>query len=188
MSAAPNPPPPAAAPPPLRVFVGPPGVPTTGVANQLSNARSAAIRADAAGNSAAAASAAAAYRQGVARAASGNVAGALGSAASAQAAASSAIGPVAPALAPVYPPPLGPVATPAAGIPLVANDASLPADLYVARREIDLAQSVSPGRVASAKAHYRAALDAYVSGSTTRYHREARAAFDAAADAFTSAK
>jgi hypothetical protein len=75
-----------------------------------------------------------------------------------------------------------------AGIPIVENGVPLEPDLVVARQEIDLAGQLSRRNLDDAKAHYRAALDAYVSGNAARAHSEARAAFDAAADALSTVK
>jgi len=167
---------------PLRVYAGPPGVPVNGAGLALAQAREAVLRA--ANDPAAAACANAAYTQAAARLAAGETGAALASAAAARAFAAIPSQPFVPLIG-VQPEAatagpgaaLAPAATPLAG------DTALPADLYVARREIDVAERIAPKRVARAKALYRAALDAYLSGAAERYRRAARAAFDAAADA-----
>jgi hypothetical protein len=139
-------------------------------------------------NPAAAAQAKFAYAQALQRARMGDVAGALAAAHTAQATAQSPAGapqanlPATPAPAPL------PVAAAPAGVPIVENGVPLAPDLVVAKQEIDLAAEISRRNLDGAKAHYRAALDAYVSGNAGRARTEARAAFDAAADAISTVK
>ena len=130
----------------------------------------------------------------------GDVSGALAAAHIAQATAMAGAGSVAlPGPATPYPAPL-PVA-PArpgtnaagvfpstAGVPIIENGVPLSPNLVVAKQEIDLAGQISRSNLDGAKAHYRAALDAYVSGNAERARTEARAAFDAAADAISTVK
>lgn len=81
------------------------------------------------------------------------------------------------------------VTPPAAALPIVDSAALLPADLLVARNEIELAERVRPGAsLDEAKRRYRSALDAYLSGNAAKAATEARASFDAAAEVFSQAK
>ncbi len=177
--------------------LAPPPLPTTPLGRGLTGAYGAIVRAGSA-NPAAAAAANFAYVQALQRARMGDVSGALAAAHTAQA---MAMTPAAspPLAATPYPGPL-PVA-PArpgqnaagvfpstAGVPIVENGVPLSPSLVVARQEIDLAGQISRGNLDGAKAHYRAALDAYVSGNAQRAQTEARAAFDAAADAISTVK
>lgn len=176
-----------------------PPLPTSPLGRSLSGAYGAIVRAGTA-NPSAAAAANFAYVQALQRARMGDVSGALAAAHIAQATA------LAPAVSPQqllpatpYPAPL-PVA-PArpgqnaagvfpstAGVPIVEAGVPLSPNLVVAKQEIELAGQISRANLDGAKAHYRAALDAYVSGNAERARSEARAAFDAAADAISTVK
>ena len=172
---------------------------TTPLGRSLSGAYGAIVRAGTA-NPSAAAAANFAYVQALQRARMGDVSGALAAAHIAQATAMApAARPEQFAPATPYPAPL-PVA-PArpgqnaagvfpttAGVPIVESGVPLSPDLVVAKQEIDLAGQISRRNLDGAKAHYRAALDAYVSGNAERARTEARAALDAAADAISTVK
>jgi hypothetical protein len=177
----------------------PPPLPTTPLGRSLSGAYGAIVRANAA-NPAGAQAANFAYVQALQRARMGDVSGAL---AAAHIAAATAMSPgIAPQLlAPANPAPgplpvaparpgenSGGVFPSTAGVPIVENGVALEPDLVVARQEIDLAGQLSRRNLDGAKAHYRAALDAYVSGNAARARSEARAAFEAAADALSTVK
>lgn len=150
-------------------------------------------------NPAAAQQAAFAYAQALQRARAGDVSGALAASAHAQATALEAGRGVLPLPAvPLGPAPLGVPTTgvpqtgvtpPTAGVPIVDDaGAVLSPELLAARNEIALAAELTRRPLDAAKAHYRRALDAYQSGNAARARHEARAAFDAAADALSTVK
>ncbi|MBD5605573.1 MAG: hypothetical protein IAI48_10865 [Candidatus Eremiobacteraeota bacterium] len=160
----------------------PPAVPAGPVAAALTNAYRATIGA-APGPSALAANVA--YLRAVQAASRGDRSGALAAAAEAQARALS----VAPLPAAVALPSSGEAfaAPPTQGIPIVSAGlgAAGDPDLGRASNQIAIAEQSAGGRIAldRAKAHYRAALDAYVDGNAAKTKREADAAFDLATDA-----
>ncbi len=177
----------------------PPPIPATPLGRSLSGAYGAIVRAGTA-NPAAAQQAQFSYVQALQRARMGDVSGALAAAHTAEATAMTpAVSPQMLLPATPVPGPL-PVAPPrpgqnqagvfpsTAGVPIVENGVPLAPDLVAAQQEIGLAGQISRGSLDAAKAHYRAALDAYVSGNAARSHAEARAAFDAAADAISTVK
>lgn len=145
-------------------------------------------------NPAAAQQAAFAYAQALQRARAGDVSGALAASAHAQATALEAGRGVLPLPAvPLGPAPLGVpptgVTPPTAGVPIVDDaGAVLSPELLAARNEIALASELTRRPLDAAKAHYRRALDAYQSGNAARARHEARAAFDAAADALSTVR
>ncbi|MBC5800985.1 MAG: hypothetical protein GIW94_13600 [Candidatus Eremiobacteraeota bacterium] len=137
-----------------------------------------------------------AYAQALQRARAGDVSGALAASAHAQATALEAgrgaslpTVPLPPAEPPTtVVPPTG-VTPPTAGVPIVDDaGAVLSPELLAARNEIELASELTHRSLDTAKAHYRRALDAYQSGNAVRARHEARAAFDAAADALSTVK
>ncbi len=160
-------------------------------------------------NPAAAQQAAFAYAQALQRARAGDVSGALAASAHAQATALEAgrgLLPL-PAVPLAQPPPGVPttgvptsgvpptgvmptgVTPPTAGVPIVDDaGAVLSPELLAARTEIALASELTRRPLDAAKAHYRRALDAYQSGNAARARHEARAAFDAAADALSTVR
>ena len=184
--------------PAVRPLVPPP-LPTTPLGRSLTGAYGAIVSAGSR-NPAAAAQANFAYVQALQRARMGDVSGALAAAHIAQATAQSPavapqlLLPATPAPAPVPVAPARPgqnaggVFPSTGGVPIVENGAPLSPDLVVAEQEIDLAGRLSRRNLDGAKAHYRAALDAYISGNAVRARTEARAAFDAAADALSTVK
>jgi len=148
-------------------------------------------------NPAAAQQAAFAYAQALQRARTGDVSGALAASAHAQATALEAgrgvppppAVPLGPAQSPttVVPPPG--VTPSTSGVPIVEDGgAILSPELLAARNEIALASELTHRSLDAAKAHYRRALDAYQSGNAVYARHEARAAFDAAADALSTVK
>jgi hypothetical protein len=127
------------------------------------------------------------YAQARERALRGDVSGALASAAAAQATAGVPARAAIAALQSTTE--AASVTPPAAALPIVDSAALLPADLLVARNEIELAEKVRPGAsLVEAKRRYRSALDAYLSGNAAKSASEARASFDAAAEVFSQAK
>ena len=176
-----------------------PPLATTPLNRSLAGAYGAIVRAGTT-NPAAAAQANFAYVQALQRARRGDVAGALAAAHIAQATAQApSVSPQLLQAATPYPAPApvaparpgqstGGVFPSAAGVPIIENGVPLSPDLVAARQEIDLASQISRRSLDGAKAHYRAALDAYVSGNAERAHSEARAALDAAADALSTVK
>lgn len=138
-----------------------------------------------------------AYAQALQRARSGDVSGALAAAAQAQAEAISGAAarslPAGTAAKMGQPgttlvPPSG-VMPPTSGIPIVDNaGAGLSPELRAARNEILLASQLTRRPLTSAKADYRAALGAYHSGNRARSRRQAKAAFNAAAEALSPNK
>ncbi len=183
-------------PPPL---LPAPPLATSPLGRGLSGAYGAIVRAGTA-NPAAAQQANFAYVQALQHARMGDVSGALAAAHTAQALAGSpAREPqlLLPALPPAAPIPVAParpgesaggVFPSTGGVPIIENGVPLAPDLVVARQEIELAGSISRRPLDAAKTHYRAALDAYVSGNAARAHAEARAAFDAAANVISTVK
>ena len=153
---------------------------------------------------AAAQQAAFAYAQALQRARAGDVSGALAASAHAQATALEAgrgvlplpavpLRPAPPGVPTTGVPQTGVTATgvtpPTAGVPIVDDaGAVLSPELLAARNEIALASELTRRPLDAAKAHYRRALDAYQSGNAARARHEARAAFDAAADALSTVK
>lgn len=162
-----------------------PPFPAGPVSQSLNGAYRAILRADAG----AAQRASFLYAQARERAQRGDVAGALASAAAAQAAAGSPSS--RPGIAPLQAGTLGgnAVTPPTTDVPIVDSAALLPADLLVARNEIELTERVRPGAsLDEAKRRYRNALDAYLSGNAAKAAAEARASFDSAAGVFSKAK
>jgi hypothetical protein len=128
------------------------------------------------------------YAQARERARRGDVAGALASSAAAQAAAGS---PASRAVVPLTPSEAlpAPGLPPTLSVPLADSAAALPADLLVARNEIELAERLhAPGSLDEAKRRYRSALDAYLSGNAAKEATEARASFDLSAEVLSKAK
>lgn len=186
---------PPAAPPPRPLPAAPP-LPTSPLGRSLSNAYQAIVRTGVS-NPAAAQQAEFAYAQALQRARAGDVSGALAASAHAEAAALEAgrgafslpSVPLAPPQPPTtVVPPTG-VTPPTAGVPITGDaGAVLSPELLAARNEIELASELTHRSLDTPKAHYRRALDAYQSGNAARARREARAAFDAAADALSTVK
>ena len=171
--------------PPLPVLPGPP-LPTGALGRSLAGAYGAIVRAGAT-DPAAAQRAEFLYAEARQRALRGDVSGALASANAAQAAALSQ--------RPALLAPAEPNVLPAGSVPREppilsgGGAAALPPDLLVARNEIALADRLhAGGSLDAAKRRYRRALDAYLSGNAASSHREARAAFDLAADVLSRLK
>lgn len=182
---------------------GPPGIPGGPLARSLYNANQAIVRANAAGlqNASGALQAQYYFLQAQLKAAAGDMAGALAAAALAQSAAnSSGAGntTLRPALSTIPQLPAGafpgpsdyaPTDTVPNARPIPLADDLLPADLLVARNEIELAENMHAGAdLAKAKLRYRSALNAYLSGNAARARADARASFDAAADIISRTK
>lgn len=107
------------------------------------------------------------------QAAAGDVSGALASSSLARAAALSAGSP--PSLEPARP--ISTLSSPFALVPLVGSGVVLPSDLLDARAAIERAAATRhDSGLALAKATYRYALDAYLSGDIARARRNARIA------------
>ncbi|MDQ2858375.1 MAG: hypothetical protein M3R53_06950 [Candidatus Eremiobacteraeota bacterium] len=176
----------AAAPLPVLPVLPAPPLPTGPLGRSLSGAYGAIVRAGAT-DPAAAQRAEFLYADARQRALRGDTSGALASANAAQAAALSR--------QPVFVTPAETNVLAAGTVPrespALAGGASaaLPADLLVARNEIELGDRLHAGSsLESAKRRYRRALDAYLSGDAANAHREARAAFDLAADVLSRLK
>lgn len=131
------------------------------------------------------------YAQARERAARGDASGALAAAASAQALAGARSAAPLPTLAPQIQPGgaagalVPPSLAASAGLP---ETGLLPAGLLAARNEIELAERIGHAPLTEAKAHYRSALDAYLSGNAARSRVEAKASFDLAAEVISKAK
>ena len=177
---------------PLPVLA-PPALPTTPVGRSLAGAYGAIVTAGAR-DPFAAQEASFAYTRALQQARVGNVAGALAAANEARAEALSGAAPgLVPPIAPIVPQPFAgdgasPNVPPALGVPLVAGGVPLSPDLENARDEIGLASREHGRNLTVARAHYRRALDAYVSGDAATSRVEARAAFDAAASGVPAPK
>jgi len=167
---------------------GPPPVPAGPTSLAINNAYQALVRAGVS-NPALAQQANFAYQMALVRYRAGDYRSALASAALASAIAGSASS-ATPLVAPLPLPQIGnttvfpPTGTQVEShaLPGVAG-AVPPPQLLLARNEIELAATEGRGSLDAAKAHYRAALDAWLNGDATHALEQARTAYDLAAAA-----